>query len=280
VTDEEKVAHAEMAERLEALRRNPAALREHVERVRRQTEEAMAARERAETEALMADIQARAQAQIAAFRELPCRGETARVSACSEEFASKCERRTTPSCPRSILAFDAEMAEMAERERLRMAGIPRGVLGTLMNGFQATEATQAVDAWLGTSERLLLLSGDLGTGKSVAAGYAIKRSSGRWMHASEIAKAARFEHEDRMRELQRARLLVIDDVGAEFNDASGWGKAQLTTLLLTRYEDALRTILTTNLNPAAWKQYADPRIIDRLAEGTAFKVPGTSRRRA
>lgn len=257
-----------------------AALRERNERLRAAADLAAYERDRAETAAMLADLTAVAERQLAAFRVLPCGGEVAKVGACSEAFAAECDRRTTPSCPRSIIALDAENAAEAERERLKLSGIPGDIRRVLATCFEPTESTQAVDTWLASGKRLLLLAGTFGTGKSVAAGYAIKRSPGRWMHASEISKAGRFEHEDRMRELQRTRLLVVDDIGSEFNDASGWGRATLTALLLTRYEDGLRTVLTCNLDGKAWKTYADPRVLDRLAgDGTVFGAVGKSRRR-
>jgi DNA replication protein DnaC len=257
-----------------------AALRERSERLRREADAAAFERDRAETRELLDAISAAATRQLEAFRELPCRGETAKVAACSDEFAGTCERRTTPSCPRSIIAEDARKHAETERERLKLSGVPGDIRRVLATAFEPTESTQAVDAWLASGKRLLLLAGTFGTGKSVAAGYAIQRRPGRWMHASEIAKAAGFKHEDRMAELQSARLLVIDDLGAEFNDASGWGRAALTTLLLTRYEEGLSTVMTTNMDGKAWKAYADPRILDRLAgDGVAFGAVGKSRRR-
>ncbi len=265
---------------VERPRIDPTVLRERNERLRREADAAMFERDRAETEATIAAIAAVAERQLAAFRLLPCGGEVARVGACAEAFATECERRTTPSCPRQIIANDARNEAEAQHERLKISGVPQEVRDDLGAGFYATPATQAVDEWLVSGKRLLLLAGPFGTGKSVAAGYAIKRSPGRWMHASEIAKAAGFKHEDRMAELQGARLLVIDEIGGEFNDASGWGRAALTTLLLTRYAEKRRTIMTMNLDGKAWKTYADPRILDRLAgDGTVFGAVGESLRR-
>lgn len=266
---------------VESPRIDLAALRERNERLRQEADAAVLERDRIETAAIMADIGAMAAKQLAIFRELPCGGEVARVAACSDDFASKCNRRETPSCPRSIIAEDARREADEQCERLKLSGVPGDIRRVLTSEFEPTECTQAVDTWLTSGKRLLLLAGTFGTGKSVAAGYAIKRRPGRWMHASEIAKVAGFKHEDRMAELQSARLLVIDDIGSEFNDASGWGRAHLTTLLLTRYEEGLRTVLTSNLDAAGWKKYADPRIVDRLAgDGMVHGAVGKSMRRA
>jgi DNA replication protein DnaC len=255
-------------------------LRVKRERLIAEAQAAEAEAMRKQSDELMADLQRVAERQIAAFAALPCNGEIARLPECSDEHAKTCEQRGAPSCPRSIVAFDRAQERERLRERLdEWSKIPTGIVNVLLGDFRSTTATQAVDLWLATDHRLLLLTGGLGCGKSVAAGYAIKRTPGRWMHASEIAKAARFEAEDRMRELLSCRLLVIDDLGAEFNDGSGWGRAALTNLLLQRYEEAGRTVITTNLDKKAWSTYADPRIKDRLAAGTIFEVPGESLRR-
>jgi DNA replication protein DnaC len=256
------------------------ALRERSERLRRQADAAAIESARIEQETMRAEISAMAEKQITAFHALPCIGEVARISECSETFARNCDRRTSPSCPRSIVEFDQAREAEGMRERLKDSGVPQEVRESLGRAFYATQATQAVDRWLASGKRLLLLAGSFGTGKTVAAGYAIKRHPGRWMHASEIAKAAGFKHEDRMAELQNARLLVIDEVGGEFNDASGWGRAALTTLLLTRYAEKRLTVMTSNLDAKAWKAYADPRMLDRLAgEGEVFGTTGPSLRR-
>jgi hypothetical protein len=261
--------------------RDMTAVREHAERLRREADAAWAAQALAETSAIQEAIAARATAALAAFRDLPCRGEVIRIGDCGETQAATCDRRETPSCPRNIVALDLSRVADELRERLIDSGVPKGVRKVLATEFQPTPCTMAVDEWLASGKSLLLLAGGFGTGKTVAGGYAIKRRPGRWMHASEIKRAARFEHEARMLELQHARLLVVDDVGSEFNDASGWGRATLTELLLVRYDNELPTIMTTNLGPAAWKTYADPRIADRLGGklGQVFGASGESMRR-
>jgi DNA replication protein DnaC len=257
-----------------------AALREHSARLRQDADDAWRKREEDERIAMLADIATMATRQLEAFRDLPCKGEVAHIGACSTDFADKCERRKTPSCPRNIVAYDEQKRLDSERERMTISGVPADIRRVLTTCYEPTESTQAVDAWIASGERLLLLAGTFGTGKSVAAGYAISRCPGRWMHASEIAKVGRLDADERYRELQSARLLVIDDIGSEYNDASGWGKSTLTALLLTRYEEGLRSILTCNLDGKAWKQYADMRILDRLAgDGTVFGAVGKSRRR-
>jgi DNA replication protein DnaC len=261
-----------------------AALRERNERLRREADASQLERERAESEAIMRDLAATAERQIAAFRVLPCKGEVARIGECSASFAADCERRTTPSCPRRIVELDEAKAAAELAAQLERAKVPQRVRDAISAGFYQTPATLAVDDWLASGKCLLLLAGDFGTGKSVAAGYALKRRPGLWMHSSEMVAIAdddRFHGADRLKALQRARLLVVDEIGKEQDSGSTKAKAALTSLLLTRYEERLPTVMTCNLGGKAWKEYVDPRIPDRLAgDGVVFGTAGPSLRRA
>lgn len=65
--------------------------------------------------------------------------------------------------------------------------------------------------------------------------------------------------------LQRARLVVLDDVGAEHRrDGSTWGPSILEAIIDGRYRRQRATILTTNLEPAALQAGMDPRTVSRL----------------
>lgn len=260
-----------------------AALRERNERLRREADEALIRRDREESAAILAELSQRAERQLAAFRLLPCRGETARIRECSDDFAATCERRTTPSCPRRIVELDQRQAAIELAAQLERAKVPKRVRDAIGADFYPTPATVAVDDWFAAGKCFLLLAGDFGTGKSVAAGYALKRRPGLWMHSSEMVAIAdddRFHGADRLKALQRARLLVVDEIGKEKDSGSVKATAALTSLLLTRFEEKLPTLMTCNLSGKAWKEYVDPRIVDRLAgDGTVFGTAGPSLRR-
>lgn len=254
-------------------------LRERSERLRREADEALVRRDREETAAIVADIAAQAERQIAAFRVLPCRGEIARIGECSSDFAASCERRNTPSCPRRIAEVDEQQAANELRDRLVRLGVPERVRIAILENFYSTPETMAVDQWLESGKNLLLLAGAPGTGKSVAAGYALKRRVGRWCHVSEIADVYGLDRAAVVAKLKKARFLVLDDVGSE--QASDGAKAALTSVILVRFEEQLPTILTSNLDPNAWKVYVDDRVRDRLAgDGHVHGSSGPSRRRA
>ena len=80
------------------------------------------------------------------------------------------------------------------------------------------------------------------------------------------------------------RVLVIDDLGAEPQDASGWGTATILAILDKRYESASRTLVTTNLTGAQLvARYGSDggRLLDRMREtGTWVSLAGESMRKS
>jgi len=195
---------------------------------------------------LFAIVQAAA-GDLARFDALPCRGLVANLPNCSDAYATTCAERERPSCPRRIAAFDAEQARAALRQRMAAAGVPEDAQDAIAALFP-TEATQAVDAFFADpDQRILVLSGGMGLGKSVAAANAIHRfGGGRYATAAKLCdfgddgKAARAAAE-------KTRLLVIDDLGSEYSGDKGWTISIFDALLCLRHSRKLRTIITTNL---------------------------------
>jgi DNA replication protein DnaC len=75
-------------------------------------------------------------------------------------------------------------------------------------------------------------------------------------------------------------LLVVDDLGSEYNDAKGFFAALLDEVIDARYSARLATAITTNLNAATFAARYGARIIDRLREAGRFVNCGnTSMRR-
>jgi DNA replication protein DnaC len=260
-----------------------AAMRERHRQLIAEADAAYVAREKAERDELVGHFTAMAEKQLAAYRDLPCQGALERIGACSDAFSASCPQKDQPSCPRRIRAFDEAEERKRLAERMAASGMPRGALDVVVNGMEPTEATQAVDEWLPTGKRLLLLSGGVGTGKTVAAASAIRRTRGRWLYAPNITKVASFgdKQAEALATLRATKLLVVDDIGAEFSQTTGWGRTELANLIVDRYEDGLRTVMTTNLDAKAWRGYADERLRDRLGGrlGAAHVVGGNSRRR-
>lgn len=235
--------------------------------------------ERRDLAEFLDSVRALADENIRRFTQTKCGGELARVQECSDANASVCEQRDHVSCPRRIRAYDAARDSAALSERLGDSGIPLGLQNVVISDLRPSDATLAVDAWLETSQTLLLLAGGVGVGKSVAAAYAIRRTPGRWFSAPDMGQLQGFDGVAQLAALRRPRLLVIDDLGAEYSDRNEWARTQLRTLICQRHDEGTRTLVTTNLNAAQWKAYADERLLDRLATGTVKTIGGPSMRR-
>jgi hypothetical protein len=188
-------------------------------------------------------------------------------------------------------------ASKKQRQRLEKMGVPgRPAAALAPPAFHETRGVEAARAWLATKAGVLVLSGTVGSGKSVAAAWALennirtdtfrvrnydggsetltqqRRLSGRWVAAAELIEASDFEYEfwDPLRTVD---LLVIDEAGPERIDTKGRALANFSGLLRARYDNARRTIVTTNLPPAEWLRLygaADGgRLRDRLREAEA-----------
>lgn len=245
-------------------------------------ERARADRDAQDTAELLESLRRLAGKRLALLASTVCGGERARVGSCTTLVAANCPAREEPCCPRAILAFEEQEAQRALVERLEdQAGVPSAHVKVLTRSLRATEATLAIDPWLKSGKRLLVLAGGVGVGKSVAAAQALVRSPGRWLAAQDLPTLARFENAEKLERYRRARLLVLDDVGAEYADGSGWARTELHRLVHHRFEHDQPTILTTNLSPKAWHAYADERLRDRIAgDGLVVIVGGSSMRRA
>ena len=83
----------------------------------------------------------------------------------------------------------------------------------------------------------------------------------------------------RVRDCQNAKLLVIDDVGAE--KASEWTQERLYTIIDHRYAGCLPLLVTGNLPPSKLAEQTGERSASRLAEMCEVAaMTGTDRRRA
>jgi len=138
-----------------------------------------------------------------------------------------------------------------------------------------TEALGVVKRWLAEKGKVwLALCGTPGTGKSVAATWAVREairsgSTAAFRRTSEIAKLSGFEAgAAELEHLKRVDLLALDDFGAEL--LTDYARAQLFELLDARHEAYGRTILTSNLQwqgAGGMAERLGERLVDRIAEG-------------
>jgi DNA replication protein DnaC len=229
-----------------------------------------------------------------------------RVSKLLEIDGKEC--RVTIDCPLFKLngencEYGREVHKVIQDEiykRLAEKGVPKRHLkpaDEIDTNQPAYKATKNWDGWGN-----LTLCGNVGTGKSFAAVCALRRWVGlrtsrsidagaglpyirdnirytvlpyvEWKRAFEICDNREFREK-----AKKAAILVLDELGAE--SLNEYSTAILNDLLSHRYDnDALATIITTNLTPDALEQRYGPRMMDRLSgeEGVIVVVDGKNMR--
>jgi DNA replication protein DnaC len=168
----------------------------------------------------------------------------------------------------------ATSSERARREAARSWGarnLPKRVAAVLEAGPDETvEAVTTAQKWLTSSKAWLVLIGASGLGKSVGAAWALRRCSEQgsttaWAQAATLAVAAGgFSGEARAEYMRNVDVLVVDDLGTEH--ASDWARATLREILQSRHEDMLRTIITTNLSGAEFRDAVGERLARRIRD--------------
>lgn len=141
-----------------------------------------------------------------------------------------------------------------------------------------TEALEAARQWLTQKKTWLTLLGGTGTGKTVAAVWAMREVARQgepvaFRTASALSRMSGFnEGAVELERLGRVSLLVVDDVGAEAQTA--WGQGLLSELLDVRHQGFRRTILTSNLGQEPFKQRVGERLVDRIREDGRVVILG------
>lgn len=185
---------------------------------------------------------------------------------------------------------EAENQRLTElRRHLVECGCPvkdlrRALDGDCSDTEALLAARQSVD--LG----ILVLSGPRGVGKTTAAAWWLvqKRvrteflatTSVRFIDAGLMSRWPRYD-DAKMRELTRARALVIDDLGIEYTDTKGAFVSLFDEVVNNRYAAELPTLITTNLNAKSFKERYGERVADRIREvGRFVELKGKSMRGA
>ncbi len=189
-------------------------------------------------------------------------------------------------------------------ERVRSVGVPRGIAEVIADPSFDTKRVAVVAAvgFLapGDRRRIFALAGSPGTGKSVAAAYAVleARAAGRAEHClidgarvpvslSGGPLSARWAHARQLfhgkfdaalwAALQRVPLLALDDLGREPRDDAV--ASLIGALLCERADDGQKTLVTTNLDPATFAHRYSDRVLDRMVGASWHGTVGPSLRR-
>lgn len=190
-------------------------------------------------------------------------------------------------------AREARVARERELEHARTAsllkpvdlterGWPRRAVDAAKRADMTRSAVARLLAWDFEARCIVVLSGQPGCGKTVAAArWAMDRSPGAmFLRSATFATGSRYDADARARWLD-APALVLDDLGAEFLDAKGSFLVDLDELIDTYYGDARPLVITTNSDAPTFKARYGERIVDRLREcGAWLSIADASMRRA
>jgi DNA replication protein DnaC len=217
----------------------------------------------------------------------------ARDEGCSlDEASARLDAaKPVPEPTREQLATERGEAEARRIEHaLRELALP--VRGDLLPAIaranvRATHATKVTSEWLRSERRALVLVGDMGTGKTVAATLALaawlrrRRTIGylqeprlvRWWHSSTLA------HEQHVERLVGVDMLVIDELGTSTTRDAERSRDAVWGMLNERIAGERRTLLIGNLRPDDIGKRYGARFSDRLNEiGSVVHVVGASMR--
>jgi DNA replication protein DnaC len=176
--------------------------------------------------------------------------------------------------PRLVRQFGPDTVEDPESRhthRCRHANIPLKDWDT-MRTLHETTAIHAVTAFKESTDVMLVLSGNPGSGKTLAASkYLYDSTDGWFMDVSSLARLSRYDNES-MEEVESYGVIVIDDLGMEFDDKSGSFRSLFDSIINARYSAMRKTIMTTNLDAAAFKERYGERVADRIRECGKFIV--------
>lgn len=185
-----------------------------------------------------------------------------------------------------IEAFDEKMRiEKRRLSALASSGIGQRALEAAESPTN-TDAMVASKEWLGSGLAWLVLCGNAGTGKTVAATWCMRSEAilGRlvaFRRFSEISRLSGFgDGATEIDNLKRVDLLVVDDFATEI--PNNWARQILLELLDFRHEQRLRTIITANFRDAAQaRECLGARIADRIRQdGKVVFLNGASMRGA
>lgn len=170
-------------------------------------------------------------------------------------------------------AFIENQARIERADRLRKANPRVGDADRdrlIRDCLDDTPPLVRVREWCSKRDAtVLILGGTVGTGKSLAALWALARTGGQYAHANDLARCwwSYDEHDRRRVEAwSNTHFLVLDDLGGERRADT---MADTLFDLFDRRKDR-PTIVTTNLNDKQLRErYPNDRVWSRMA-GTVF----------
>lgn len=182
-----------------------------------------------------------------------------------------------PPPPPEPAPIDTRVQYRARADAMLARDWPQRAVEIALAADETKMSIQAISAFEGRGA--LVLSGDVGRGKTVAAAWWSIRQpvAVTFVRAATLARTSRYS--GTWEQWMKARALCIDDLGAEFADVKGSFAVDLDELIDTFYASQRTLIVTTNCKAGIFKQRYGARVLDRLSEsGKWVNVTGESMR--
>lgn len=182
-------------------------------------------------------------------------------------------------CPEAIERKRVSTGRRNHREHLVRLGLPDELLSQVLAGERGREdIQQAVTEFLSGRETLtLIISGDVGVGKTSAGAWAAEQVIGsRWLKGAQFERIHRFGEESTWRELETtAPLVVLDELGgenlADDDITKRTRRREMASRVLQvvdcRHDAGKKTLITTNMVREKFlEDYGGVRLHDRMKE--------------
>jgi DNA replication protein DnaC len=195
------------------------------------------------------------------------------------------ERANDPAFLARLKDFEEQDASFHKATReaaLRKCGVPEEHWAGLAHPRQEEALAAARRLIDGPPEfRFLVLSGEVGQGKSFALAWAVAQTGGRFIDAQDLVAASSFDREW-WSSLEAVSVLAVDELGAEKGNAEY--DANLYALLNGRFSRGRKTLIGTNFGFKAFRErYLGgglSRLLDRFEKGGEWvTLRGESMRR-
>jgi hypothetical protein len=143
-------------------------------------------------------------------------------------------------------------------------GIP-AALFDLLQYPKLTAAFMATERFMKGPEKFLVMLGNKGVGKTIAALWAVGNYAGEFVAAESLTTQSRYNAEF-WDDLKLTPVLAIDELSAEPKSLKddGWFESKLLALLSFRDLSNRKTIITANINRATFKARYGTGAMERL----------------
>ena len=170
---------------------------------------------------------------------------------------------------REVNKYEEIWKRVHHQEMLENLRIPKRYWKVTLN-FKS-KVCKYIKQFIEKKSRCLVISGGAGCGKtSGVCAYLIEQHRGMFVDVSEI-KTAVFSYDfDFLDDIKKCDILVIDDLGLEHKDESGFFASIVDEIFNTRYSQDKITLITTNLNIDGFRERYGERVIDRIREWGSF----------